>query len=104
MCRNVAIGLVVALVATNVFWLVKMVDTAVTLEHHATEVKRQRARVALLANLVRDVPREADAGTAYRLLQARYPNEIVKHRGDTVEVGELRFEYRGGALAAVTPF
>ena len=104
MSRAVTIGLASALVLTNAFWLYRGVDGSVTIDHQASEVKRQRERVDLLRALLVDYPRDLDAAPAYDQLRARYPDRVVKLRGDTIEMGEMQFRHGDGGLRQVTPF
>jgi hypothetical protein len=104
MSRTLLIGLGAALVVSNAFWLYDSIDQSVTVDHQATEIVRQQARAELLTRLVVDYPRETDASGAYAILKARYPDAIVKLRGDTVEFHELIFEHQNGKLQRITPF
>jgi hypothetical protein len=104
MSRALLIGLGTALVVSNAFWLYDSIDRSVRVDHQATELVRQRARADLLTGLIVDYPRETDAGGAYAVLKARFPGEVVKLRGDTVELGDMSFEHGNGRLQRVVPF
>lgn len=102
--RTVVVGMGTALVLSNAFWLYDSVNRSVTVDHQATEIIRQRARVNLLTKLVVEYPRETDAGEAYAFLQARFPDAVVKLNSDSVEFGEMRFEHENGKLQRIVPF
>jgi hypothetical protein len=104
MSRALLIGLGTALVVSNAFWLYDSINRSVTVDHQGTELARQRARADLLTGLVVDYPRETDAAGAYAVLKARFPDAVVKLRGDTVEFGEMSFEHGNGKLQRVVPF
>ena len=104
MSRTLTMGLAAALLLTNGAWLYWAIDSSVTIDHHATEVKRQKARVDLLRALLVDYPREVDAATAYQRLRERYPDQLVKVSGDTIELGGMEFEHDRAGLHRVTVF
>lgn len=102
--KTLLVGIGTALVLSNAFWLYDSINRSVAVDHQATELVRQRARVNLLTQLLLEYPREADASQAYAVLKARFPDAVVKLEGDTVEFGEMRFEHGNGKLQRVVPF
>lgn len=93
-----------ALVLTNAAWAYVSLNRGVAMDHQSDELVRRGRTTALLASLVLELPREASLEEAARFLRSRYPEDMVKVEGSTIEVGEVTVEYRNGRLAAVTPF
>ena len=101
--RWVAI-LAIALVVTNAFWAYNALDSGVTLTHQSDQIGHDERTVELLASLMTDLPRGATRDDAYRFLQARYADRIVKIRADTIEVDSVLLEYRQDSLVRVRTF
>lgn len=96
--------LAIALVVTNVLWAYQALDSGVTVTYQSDEVGNLERTIELLASLVKDFPRDATKGDAYRFLQGRYPDTIVKMLADTIEVGDVVVVYRQDSLVRVSPF
>lgn len=94
----------VALVITNAAWAYAALNKGVTLDHQADELSRRERTATLLASLVLELPRDAGLEQAASFLRPRYPTDVVKVEGSTIEIGEVALEYRNGRLAAVKPF
>jgi predicted RNase H-like HicB family nuclease len=92
------------LVLTNVAWAYASLDRGVTLAHQSDELAMREKLSELLASLVTELPRQGAVQEVRRFLQSRYPDEVVKLDGDTIEIGAIALEYRDGKLVRVKPF
>lgn len=93
--------LVAILVVTNRLWLWRYMNESGAVVDRLDEAARQQEIRRLLQDLVLQAPRTASAESAHDMLREVYPGEVVKYRGDSVEVGSVRLVYSDGLLRKV---
>jgi hypothetical protein len=93
--------LILALLVAAAFCVYTIVDQAVTIDHHASEVRRQAANAELLASLLTTYSHGAPIDTVLPLLRRQYPERIVKRAGDTIEIDGISLQFRDGRLERV---
>lgn len=101
---RILVTLLVACLVVICSLLYMMIDRSVTKHYLEAEALYEVDRLKLLSSLVIHCPRDIEAEAALRILQERFPSEIAKSRGDTVEVGGIALVYRGSTLVDVNPF
>jgi hypothetical protein len=99
MRRTLVIALLVLLVVTNVVLIYLVIDTSLNLTDKTSELAIQNENVNVLSSLVLDFPRNVDKQEVLRFLKQRYPEEIVKVHGDTIEFGNLAIQFRDGSVS-----
>lgn len=90
-----------ALLLTLVYLLV---DQSVTIHYYGTEISHQRNVIDLLASLMVRYPRDGGIEDVFHILQAGYPDHVVKLVADTIEIDGIALVFRDNVLIRVDPF
>lgn len=93
-------GPLILLVGSNAAWLYLSIDRGSAEVDRSAEVRVEHEAAELLASLILRLPRDAGLEESYRTLQDEYPNEVVKLRGDTIEIGNVILVFRDDSLVA----
>lgn len=96
--------LVTLLVVTNAAWVFATLSRGLASTQQADELGRRERMAHMLYLLLVELPRDANQQAAYRFLLSRFPGEVIKLEGDTVEIGDLALVYSEGRLVQVAPF
>lgn len=94
------VALLILLIGSNAAWLYLSIDRGITEADLSAQRTVERDAAELLASLIIRLPRDAGLGEGYRTLQDEYPREVVKLRGDTIEIGNVILVFRDDSLVA----
>ena len=96
--------LLILLIGSNGWWFYRSIDQGITVAHQSDELGHRRHTMDLLASLVMNLPRDRSQEETLRLLRDKYPEEIVKVTGDTLEIDGVILVFEQDTLADVLLF
>lgn len=89
-------------VLTNLFWLVRLLDRSIAVDHAQQEHRYQSRDLDLLRQLTIDLAACSDKAAFTKVLKQKYPNRIIKEEDGLLFVDGVGFGFEGDRLSRIT--